>query len=76
MLNKHQSQKLEQEAFLKSLKKLHKANGWLPLPRKTKCVECKTYHHEVSKNVNDFGYKLCHACNNVKQQVLQQLGNR
>ena len=48
-----QVSKKEYEDFLKSLKKLHKANGWLPLPRKTKCVECKTYHHEVSKNVND-----------------------
>ena len=71
-----QVSKKEYEDFLKSLNKLHKANGWLPLPRKTKCVECKTYHHEVSKNVDMYGYKLCHACNNVKQQVLEQLGNR
>ena len=76
MFKKHKSQKLEQEEFLKDLQKFHKNMGWKNLPRKTKCVECKTYHHEVSKNVNDYGYKLCHACNNVKQQVLEQLGNR
>ena len=59
--------KEEYKDFLKELKQLHKANGWLPLPRKTKCVECKTYNHEVANNLMMFGNKLCHACNNVKQ---------
>ena len=73
MLNKHQSQKLEQEDFLKELKGFHKNMGWANLPRKTKCWYCKEYHHEVADNFKGIGLKACHSCANVEEKKRAKL---
>jgi len=63
----------KREDFMKKLKLVHKENNWSPLPRKTKCEYCKTYHHECSANQMGLGLKACHSCANVEEKKRAKL---